>query len=209
MEEHADLFVQALPPILSSVGGFFVLIFFGYGREQKQKRIMSAALLVLLVWIANVCVVMAGEKLTMFSTYITLLCLLIAVVLFSVAFYINLRVNEPSDTVMVSLFVFGVLFSTVGFVNYFAMKDRVVIAVSNELCEDTIILKRGSDGAKYSVRESGFLGEVGFVVSAHDYSKIDSISFSCPNKSEKKHSLTAFNKSSRGLGVEYVLYKDQ
>ena len=207
MEEHTDLFIQALPPILSSVGGFFVLIFFGYGKDQKQKRIMSAALLLLLVWIADVCVVMAGEKLTLFSPYITVSCLLISVIVFSLAFYINLRISEPSDTLLVSLFVFGVLFSTIGFVNYFAMQDRVVISVRKELCEEKITLKRGYDDVYYSVRESSFLGEVGFVASRQDFNKINSISVSCPKKSEKKNPLTAFNKSSRGLGVEYVLYK--
>jgi len=208
MEEHTDLMIQALPPILSSIGGFFVLLFFGYGKDQAQKRIMSAALLVLLVWTVNVSVVMAGEKSTLFSPYITIISLIISAVLFLVVFYFNIRSAESNDSLLVTLFVLGVLFSTIGFVNHFAMSDRVVIAISTELCDSNISLKRGYGGEAYSVRESEFLGEMGFVIGKEDFKKMDSIILLCPEESKKKKKLNAFNKSSRGLGVEYVLYKE-
>lgn len=208
MEEHTDLMVQALPPILSSIGGFFVLLFFGYGKDQLQKRIMSAALLVLLVWTVNVCVVMAGEKLTLFSPYITIISLIISAGFFIVVFYYNVRSVETSDAFLVTLFSLGVLFSTVGFVNYFAMSDRIVISVSEELCEEDLSLKKNYGGEAYSVRESNFLGEVGFVIQSGDFNDITSVTLVCPNKSDKKKKLNAFNKSTRGLGVEHALYKD-
>lgn len=207
MEEQTNLLIQALPPILSSIGGFFVLLFFGYGKEKKEKKIMSAALLVLLIWSVHICVIMAGEKITMFSPYITVLCLMISFILFFVVFLFNLRQKDTNESLLVSIFVIGILFSTMGFVNYFGMKDRVVIAVESNVCQNEISLKKGKGATMHAVRESRFLGEVGFVISSKDLKDIQDISIECAEKTEKKNSLNSFNKASRGLGEEYVFYK--
>jgi hypothetical protein len=208
MEGQADLLTQALPPILSSIGGFFVLLFFGYGKEKKERKIMSAALLVLLIWTAHVCVILAGEKLTMFSPFITVLCLLLSVIVFSVVFLFNLRREAVSEALQILLFVLGILFSVLGFSNYFGMKDRVVISVSSNFCEDDIKLTRGDGTTMHAVRKSSFLGETGFVINSGDVKEMKYISIECSGKTERKNPLIAFNKSSRGLGVEYVFYKN-
>lgn len=204
MDTPSSLITQALPPLLSSIGGFFVLLFFGYSKDEKGKRLMSASLLVLLIWIAYVCVTMAGEKITLFSPYITVLCLILSAVIFTTVFIFNVRAKVISEVPLIALFSLGILFATAGFVNYFGMDGLTIIAVDSSQCDGVLSLKKTVDSNTYAINEISAFGEIGFVVTNKDAREIQSISIECEGASRNENSLIAFSKSSRGTGVEYV-----
>jgi len=207
MEDQSQLIIQALPPILTSVGGFFVLLFFGYTEELKSKRFMLGALFVLFIWIAYIVVILAGEKLTLFSSYITVVSLIISLVLLTVLFIKNIAHKQQSLSLSISVFVLGGIFSTIGFVNYFGMQGRVVVAVETSVCAGTPDLGWCSGSDVYPISVVKMFGETGVVFDTKRLKDVEEIAITCPGKETYRYSLNHFQKDSRGLGVAYVYYK--
>ena len=208
MGETSSLITHALPPILTSIGGFFILLFFGFGKEDKQKRLMAAALLVLLVWSVYIGVMMAGEKLTLFSPYITLTCLILSILAFLMTFYLNLKTQLVNDTSILIIFVVGILLSTSGFVNYFGMKGKNVVAFNSKVCSKPFTIQKVVSGSAYSIKEVNFFNETGSVFDNDEFKDTKEFYLKCENEIVKSIKITAFDKSSRGLGKEYIYDQD-
>jgi drug/metabolite transporter (DMT)-like permease len=208
VENQSQLIIQALPPILTSVGGFFVLLFFGYTEELKSKRFMLGALFVLFIWIAYIVVILAGENLTLFSSIITVVSLIISLLFLFILFISNIFNKQQSLSISISIFVLGAVLSTIGFVNYFGMQGRVVVAVQTSACEGTPSLAwcKGTD--TYPISAVKMFGEIGVVFDAERLKDVESIAITCPDKDPYKYSLNHFQKDSRGLGVAYVYSKN-
>jgi len=213
MENSTNILIQTLPPILTSIGGFFVLLFFSYGKEDKEIRILSAVLFVLLIWSVYICTIIAGEKLTLFSPYITIASLAISILLFLFVFILNINTKEINNKLILSLFVIGIISSTIGFSNYFGMQNRIVISIHSK-CENMSITKdikkekdkNSKEEKDLKIQTITYLNETGYVVTSQDLSKIKRISIDCNGDPTINKSINAFHQSSRGLGVEYVLY---
>ena len=208
MENQSQLIIQALPPILTSVGGFFVLLFFGYTEELKSKRFMLGALFVLFIWIAYIVVILAGENLTLFSSIITVVSLIISLLFLFILFISNIFNKQQSLSISISIFVLGAVLSTIGFVNYFGMQGRVVVAVKTSACEGTPNLAWCKGSETYPISAVKMFGEIGVVFDAERLKDVESIAITCPDKDPYKYSLNHFQKDSRGLGVAYVYSKN-